>query len=1752
MGDEISHGLGSSISKGLSAFDSSAMRRDLQASQQEWRRLADVEADAARRMMRDLGQVEAAQRRLNEVTAKYGPESSRAAYATVGLADANARAAKSQRDHVDAMVAAEAAHGRLGKSADDAGRSLTALQRAGSNPIINAAGIASVAGLGVALVEAGRAAGDFQQQATKLHAAAGVSTADLKTWSDGVLKMTGDVGYSSKELMNGAFIISKYGYNAADGLTILKAAAQGANAEQADLTEVVNALTLSMHNFNATPQEASRVMSQMVAAVGEGKGTLNEFAGALDAVEPMAHNLGLSLQDVWGTLAQISQSGTSYDQGAQWMLNAMRTLSNPQGPARDAMQQLGLNGDEISQQLGGPNGRGLAGTMQYITDTVMKDFANGNKINVGELRNAAQAQENLNGMLAQMSPYARENAQALANNTEGSRAYTMAMRQANEQDKTQMGQARKLIDTIDGFSKRYSQGRSVIESVTQALIQLFGTQEAAQVALQVTGDNADKTNKKIQQIATTYTNADGTVKGFNESQDTLNAKMRDAKAAFGAAAIEIGSSFVPVMTDLAKGAKWVGDEFAKHPRIAHDVVDAVGIMGAAWLTFKAINITTSILSPIATGLGTVLGKLGGIELQAGTAGTAMRRMGTAAQEGVTGVDAAAAEEVAAEGRVTQSALEADAAMSGGGRGFSRGMRGFFGAIPIVGPIAMTIQQGAEQLNPESNPENREGKGWGHLLFGKSWDWITGHAGGGPLRAPGPKGRDSALFWGADGEHVLTHEDVQAAGGHAGVYAWRAGLHRQYGGPIGPDVQAAMAMEGAKYSQSDRTDCSGMVGRVVLGALGIPGGSLPTTQNMGQWLSNLGFQPGIGGPGTISVGWYNHGSAPNDGHAAMTLSDGENAESGGTHGNFLVGAGAAGASNPEFDHHMFLPNLYGEGAGGGFGGGFGGGAGGFGGGFGGFGGFGGAGVPAGATAGTGPGGMPGYYTPNPQRVASAQEQLRHLDAEIANAEERKSGLKKDASQAERDRLDEEIRHLKAERVQEQQRLAEAEQGTFHAGRGRGGMGSPFLPVPLANKFGLGKGLPGLAEWAVGFLEDLALGPMETAVMNALGGAPGYGFRAGGPMMPSLARYSPPAAGGAGVAGPDWRGTGGTAAGGNDAASRAPGSPIPGMAETAGGARPGPVPGMDMVQAPVLDSLVGMPPDFVQFARTHPNLTLPPYKPPPAGQVGGAWGGPPAEPAPPTAGQQWWLHPNPNSTPTLNLPKLWDTLKDPWVHGWHQTQEGGREVRDWFAHPLPGPWNAGHFATGGPVGYFSGGGEVGDSEFEPNNMTSLPWVLTQLYGPVGPHSHAGHYTSPMHNATGGPVPRSGPGNDPSGSGNPFDPWGFIGWNYQSPKDPVWHSLIGSQSPAHNAKGGPVGYFAKGGQVNPYILPDSEASRFRPAQISPWLDSNGLPTIKIPWGRGGPGGATEAPAHFATGGPSGTDTIASWLSPGEFVQQKSAVDMYGEPFMDALDHGRVDPSSIRYFSGGGSVDGFAQSPPPQLPSPPKPPAPSKGVDTALKPQPGQPVLKRGPDIHQQALAAIPGGAQTRPGLEQPGSAKELFAQGQSSPGIGFGGGLLGAAEGAASQAAGMAASMGTFGGAGGAASSATQLAFQLLNRTAAYGAQGVGIGVEGLLETVLPSDSPLSDFGNTLPGKLISGIAGARPAQPNTAGQTRAPLTSDEAQAGQQRGVGGGNGMSFQIGSMTVHPTDLHDFVNQVSTQSQQQALYSAQARHPMRTP
>lgn len=99
--------------------------------------------------------------------------------------------------------------------------------------------------------------------------------------------------------------------------------------------------------------------------------------------------------------------------------------------------------------------------------------------------------------------------------------------------------------------------------------------------------------------------------------------------------------------------------------------------------------------------------------------------------------------------------------------------------------------------------------------------------------------------------------------------------------------------------------SGMVSKLATAALGMSPSVQFSTANEGDWLMSHGFQPGQGPAGSLQVGWYDHGGG-NAGHTAATLPDGTNAEAGGSHGNFILGSGAAGANDPQFTNHAWLP------------------------------------------------------------------------------------------------------------------------------------------------------------------------------------------------------------------------------------------------------------------------------------------------------------------------------------------------------------------------------------------------------------------------------------------------------------------------------------------------------------------------------------------------------------------------------------------------------------------------------------------------------------------------------------------------------------------------------------------------------------------------------------------------------------------------------------------------------------------------------
>lgn len=171
-------------------------------------------------------------------------------------------------------------------------------------------------------------------------------------------------------------------------------------------------------------------------------------------------------------------------------------------------------------------------------------------------------------------------------------------------------------------------------------------------------------------------------------------------------------------------------------------------------------------------------------------------------------------------------------------------------------------------------------------------------------------------------------------------------------------------------------------------------------------------------------------------------------------------------------------------------------------------------------------------------------------------------------------------------------------------------------------------------------------------------------------------------------------------------------------------------------------------------------------------------------------------------------------------------------------------------------------------------------------------------------------------------------------------------------------------------------------------------------------------------------------------------------------------------------------------------------------------------------------------RPGMPVGGGAGQpiggpstgMGSQAYSNPvgGEGFAGlgGLPMAAIQGAISAGGGAASM--FGGQ--AASAVAQVGMELANRAVAFGGQAASIGVSGLMETFLPSgDSADASIGNSWLGRIAGGLAGARPATPNVAGQ--APTAEQKAQGqqsgqpGQQEGQKGGEQVGVKIENYNV---------------------------------
>lgn len=593
----------------------------------------------------------------------------------------------------------------------------TSSKLSGISSSATASGKALTEGLTVPIVgmaaAAVKMAADFQTSMTRLVTSAGESEANLASVSAGVLQIADQTGTSTTALATAMYTVESGGQHGAAGLEVLKAAAEGAKTENADLATVADAVTSAMTDYHLSASQAADVTSKLVAATGQGKTTFQDLAGAMSAILPKASAAHISLDEILGDLASMTLHGISAEQASQNLADAVSHLQAPTQAMSKEMAALGLNSTELSQNLGTA---GLTGTIQQIATAIQSQMGSQSTAVILNMQNALKG----------LPQSVQDVSQQVINGTATWTDWNKATKDLTVTQKAQADAFETLFNGMHTIGTEQMSGAQVMQTYSGALEKAMGDTSGLNVALMLTGENSTNTANAISAVSGASADASGNVQGWAEIQQTFNLHLSQFEATLQTSAITLGNDLLPPLTKLVDkitaAANWFEQLNPSQQKWLEETAGIIAVVGPALLitgkfassvlaignafkmTSGAMGLfkTTSVVKEASAGIG-ALGTDAGLAGAAGEATTALGSGGLLAALGPIavglGVVAAVAGGAYLAVKSFNDAGKNTGAASGSGAGATTG-----GAVDVVTLQKNDLASATKNLSKAQNDQ----------------------------------------------------------------------------------------------------------------------------------------------------------------------------------------------------------------------------------------------------------------------------------------------------------------------------------------------------------------------------------------------------------------------------------------------------------------------------------------------------------------------------------------------------------------------------------------------------------------------------------------------------------------------------------------------------------------------------------------------------------------------------------------------------------------------------------------------------------------------------------------------------------------------------------------------------------------------------------------------------------------------------------------------------------------------------------------
>lgn len=462
---------------------------------------------------------------------------------------------------------------------------------------------ASKASTGVLAIGAAAVYGavEWEKQMTLLQTATGETASNIKLVSDGLLNLGATTGAPVKKLAEGMFYAEKAGYRGAAGINVMKAAAQGASGEGADLAIVTKALTTVMTTYNIPASQAATAMSKLERAAGLSKTSVQSFSDSLGTVLPIAYTAGLSFEEVGAAIATLTSHGTSARAATFDLGNMFRNLQVPLGPAQKLMQQLGIDSLDLSKNLGK---RGLAGTMDIVMQAIGRSSSDG-MVMLDSFKRSKMAGQDLRVMFNHMPAPVKALSSHLLDGSITMKKYMTASNKLPPQQAVMARQFRTLYAQSNGFNDSIKAGGPAALTTAAALKTMFGGQVGLRTALMLTGTSAEAFADRTANIGTQVMDANGNVSTWHETMGTAATKLGMLKGELSKTGVAIGTDLLPALLAVAhffqRSVAWVG----RNKDLALSIIEVAAgfkILRLAMMLLTKGNPLLLLISAVAVGL----------------------------------------------------------------------------------------------------------------------------------------------------------------------------------------------------------------------------------------------------------------------------------------------------------------------------------------------------------------------------------------------------------------------------------------------------------------------------------------------------------------------------------------------------------------------------------------------------------------------------------------------------------------------------------------------------------------------------------------------------------------------------------------------------------------------------------------------------------------------------------------------------------------------------------------------------------------------------------------------------------------------------------------------------------------------------------------------------------------------------------------------------------------------------------------------